>query len=108
MVDPIAGVAGYVAAHAIEYFAVVHSSLRKRADSAPVAIATRSAGRRAGVYVAYFLAIGMLVYLTRTHFDGQLYAFAVLFLGALHILYDGFVWKLRRPAVAASLGINSS
>jgi hypothetical protein len=108
MVDPIAGVAGYVAAHAIEYFAVVHSSLRKRADSAPVAIATRSPGRRAGVYVGYFLAIGMLVYLTRSHFDGRLYAFAVLFLGALHILYDGFVWKLRRPAVAASLGINSS
>ena len=38
-------------------------------------------------------------------FDGRLYAFAVLFFGALHILYDGFVWKLRRPAVAASLGI---
>jgi hypothetical protein len=29
----------------------------------------------------------------------------VLFFGALHILYDGFVWKLRRPAVAASLGV---
>ena len=42
---------------------------------------------------------------TRSHFDGRLYAFAVLFFGALHILYDGFVWKLRRPAVAASLGI---
>ena len=108
MVDPIAGVAGYVAAHAIEYFAVVHTSLRKRADSAPVAMATRSPGRRAGVYVAYFLAIGVVVFLTRSHFDGRLYAFAVLFLGALHILYDGFVWKLRRPAVAASLGINSS
>jgi hypothetical protein len=29
----------------------------------------------------------------------------VLFFGALHILYDGFVWKLRRPALAASFGI---
>ena len=105
MVDPIAGVAAYVAAHAIEYFAVVHSSLRKRADSVPVATATRTPARRLATYLAYFVGIGMLVYLTRAPFNGRLYAFAVLFFGALHILYDGFVWKLRRPAVAASLGI---
>jgi hypothetical protein len=30
---------------------------------------------------------------------------ALLTLGALHIFYDGFIWKLRRPRVAASLGI---
>ena len=108
MVDPIAGVAGYVGAHAIEYFAVVHSSLRTRTDASPVAAATRTATRRAGVYALYFVAIGTLVYLTKSRFDGRLYAFAVLFFGALHILYDGFVWKLRRPAVAASLGITPS
>lgn len=105
MVDPIAGVAGYVAAHAIEYFAVVHSSLRKRGDAAPVARATRTLARRAATYALYFLAIGVLVYITRSRLDGRVYAFAVLFFGALHILYDGFVWKLRRPGVAASLGI---
>jgi len=108
MVDPIAGIAGYVAAHAIEYFAVVHSSLRKRSDAAPVATATRTPARRAAAYALYFVAIAALVYFTRSWFDGLLYAFAVLFFGALHILYDGFVWKLRRPAVAASLGITSS
>jgi len=105
MIDPIAGIAGYVGAHAIEYFAVVHTSLRKRTDESPVATATRTKTRRAVTYAGYFVAIGMLVYFTRSHFDGRLYAFAVLFFGALHILYDGFVWKLRRPAVAASLGI---
>lgn len=108
MVDPIAGVAGYVAAHAIEYFAVVHSSLRKRGDAAPVASATRTPARRAVVYLAYFVAISALIYFTKSRLDGRLYAFAVLFFGALHILYDGFVWKLRRPAVAASLGITST
>jgi hypothetical protein len=108
MVDPIAGVAGYVAAHAIEYFAVVHSSLRKRADAAPIATATRTPARRAAAYVAYFAAIGTLIYFTWSPFNGKLYAFAILFFGALHILYDGFVWKLRRPAVAASLGITSN
>jgi hypothetical protein len=108
MVDPIAGVAGYVAAHAIEYFAVVHSSLRKRGDASPVAVATRTPVRRAATYVLYFVAIAMLIYFTKSRLDGRLYAFAVLFFGALHILYDGFVWKLRRPAVAASLGIQST
>jgi hypothetical protein len=108
MVDPIAGIAGYVAAHAIEYFAVVHSSLRKRNDAAPVATATRTPARRAAAYVTYFVAIATIVYFTKSRFDGRLYAFAVLFFGALHILYDGFVWKLRRPAVAASLGITST
>ena len=108
MVDPIAGVAGYVAAHAIEYFAVVHTSLRKRTDAAPVAVAMRTSTRRAVAYGGYFVVIGALVYFTKSHFDGRLYAFSVLFFGALHILYDGFVWKLRRPAVAASLGITPS
>jgi hypothetical protein len=105
MIDPIAGVAGYVAAHAIEYFAVVHSSLRKRNDPAMVAVATQTPRRRAVAYLAYFAAIATLVYVTWSPFNGKLYAFAILFFGALHILYDGFVWKLRRPAVAASLGI---
>jgi hypothetical protein len=107
MLDPIAGVAGYVAAHAIEYFAVVHSSLRKRSDAAPVAAITRTPARRAMTYAGYFAVIASLVVLTRSPYQGRIYAFAVLFFGALHILYDGFVWKLRRPAVAASLGITS-
>jgi hypothetical protein len=106
MVDPIAGVAGYVAAHAIEYFAVVHRSLRTRRDDAPVARATRTPWRRVGVYAVYFALIGTLVATTFNLDGGKVYAFAILFFGALHILYDGFVWKLRRPNVAASLGIS--
>ena len=105
MVDPIAGIAGYVAAHAIEYFAVVHRSLRTRRDDSPVATATRNVRRRAVTYVVYFALIAAIIAGTWSVWEGRLYAFAVLFLGALHILYDGFVWKLRRPAVAASLSI---
>jgi len=108
MIDPIAGVAGYVAAHAIEYFAVVHRSLRTRRDEAPVAVVTSTPWRRGGVYVLYFAIITAIVVGTALPFNGRLYAFAILFFGALHILYDGFVWKLRRPNVAASLGITPS
>ncbi|CAN5502416.1 hypothetical protein BH10ACT2_BH10ACT2_10370 [soil metagenome] len=105
MIDPIAGVAGYVAAHAIEYYAVVHRSLRTRRDDAPVARATRSRLRRIAVYACYFGAVTAFVWGTAGMLDGRVYAFAILFFGALHILYDGLVWKLRRPHVAASLGL---
>ncbi len=105
MIDPLAGIAGYVAAHSIEYFGIVHSSLRTRTDDAPVARLSRTASRRALLYAAYLGAIVALIHFTATPLHGRSDAFAVLFLGALHIFYDGFVWKLRRPAVAASLGI---
>lgn len=110
MIDPIAGIFGYVAAHSIEYFGIVHTSLRRRAatgDVSPVARSTSTAWRRTGVYSLYALVILAVMYVTLEFWGGTLYAFAVLYFGALHILYDGFVWKLRKPATAASLGISS-
>ena len=38
----------------------------------------------------------------------EIYSTIVLSLGALHLAYDGFIWKLRKPATAASLEIGSS
>jgi len=108
IIDPIAGLVAYVGAHALEYFVIVHRSLRGRVDDAPVARATSTASGRAKVYAAYFAAIAVLLAFTYPRFGGHGYGFVVLFFGALHILYDGFVWKLRRPAVAASLGVTSA
>ena len=33
------------------------------------------------------------------------YALVVFTLGGMHVFYDGFIWKLRRPNVANSLGV---
>lgn len=112
MIDPIAGIAGYVAAHAVEYFAIVHRSLVQRswnADVAPSAIvmATSNRPRRIVAYIAYFAIVGAFIAGTYRLWDGRVYGFAILFFGALHILYDGLVWKLRRPTVAARFGIVS-
>ncbi len=104
--DPVAGVAGYVAAHAIEYFAVVDSSLRRRTDLQPVARLTSSSKRRTLVYTGYFVAIMAIVTAAKSITNG--YAVVILLFGFLHVLYDGFVWKLRRPAVAVSLGIGTA
>jgi hypothetical protein len=32
---------------------------------------------------------------------------AVLIIGAVHFFYDAFIWKLRKPEVAASLAVGS-
>jgi hypothetical protein len=108
LVDPIAGFAGYVGGHAVEYFVIVHRSLRGRAssgDASAIAVATANARRRTLTYLAYAAAVVGLVAVSWDALDGRAYTFLVLFLGGLHILYDGFIWKLRRPAVAASLGV---
>jgi hypothetical protein len=107
VIDPIAGLVAYVGAHAVEYFVIVHRSLRGRVDDAPVAKATASPAGRARVYAAYFAGLAVLLALTYPPLGGHGYTFVILFFGALHILYDGFVWKLRRPTVAASLGVPS-
>lgn len=111
LVDPIAGFAGYVGSHALEYFVIVHRSLRGRAahgDPSAVAAATATPARRAVTYLAYTAAIIAMVTVAWDAFDGRAYRFLILFLGGLHILYDGFIWKLRRPALAASLGVPSA
>ena len=42
-------------------------------------------------------------------FHASLTVYGVLFfgIGGLHILYDGVIWKLRRPDVARSLDIDT-
>ena len=109
VVDPAAGFVSYIAAHALEYFVIVHASLRRRAatgDTSFVARVAATGGRRARLYVGYLVGVLVLAFATLGKFDGRLYAWLVLFFGGLHVFYDGFVWKLRRPATAASLGIS--
>ena len=108
LVDPIAGFAGYVGSHAFEYFVIVHRSLRNRArtgDRSALALASATPRRRVLLYGGYFGAVLGLVLATWNLWGGRLYGIAILFFGALHIFYDGFVWKLRRPQLAASLGV---
>jgi hypothetical protein len=108
--DPIAGLVAYVASHAVEYFVIVHRSLTGRVgrnDTSPVARASATPPRRVLLYSGYLGAIWAFAAITYNLRGGDVYRFALLFLGGLHILYDGFIWKLRRPAVAASLGLDA-
>jgi hypothetical protein len=114
LVDPIAGIMGYVGAHAVEYFVIVHQSLGRRYggpeadDRALIGRAVRARPGRIGFLAAYVAVVIAVVY-GLAHLGSPL-AYTVVFftLGGMHVFYDGFIWKLRRPVVAQSLAIPSS
>jgi hypothetical protein len=110
-VDPAAGFIAYVGAHAAEYFLVVYKTTASRYGSptsasragGPLPWMGRSAiGRVAAIGVIAGLAFAAHARLHGDVFNGVLYT-----VGILHFLYDGFIWKLRRPAVASDFAIPS-
>ena len=111
LVDPIAGLMGYVGAHAIEYFVIVHQSLGRRyaegssGQDSVLGRAVRARPGRVGFLAGYLAVIFAIV--TALQWYGSVTAYLVVFftLGGLHVFYDGFIWKLRRPAVAQSLAL---
>jgi hypothetical protein len=104
VVDPVAAVVGFVASHSVEYFVLVGRSVGAEAGQ-PGALG-RWARRRHGrieFFAGYGLAVAaVFVGLYRVAPAGVLLV-AALTIGALHFFYDAFIWKLRKPAVAASL-----
>lgn len=103
-VEPVTGFVAYVGAHAAEYFFVV----RWRVDRAA---AKRTVGDRVGalachvggggtlaLYAAVIVPLTVWVAASR---DSDIGVMVVLTLGALHLLYDGFIWRTPRPAPAS-------
>lgn len=111
LVQPIWGLAGFIGSHAIEYFAVVeHAIARDRAGgSAAGALgrAVRRLGSR-GFLVAYLLVVLVPYTLLRVGDQQAVLTYFVLMAGGLHVFYDGFIWKLRRPEIARSLGATAA
>jgi hypothetical protein len=113
LVDPIVGFLAYVGSHAVEYLVIVHGHLgrRYRGDGADAGGAlgavVRSPVGRSGFMTAYLLvAVGTFAVLKA---NSSAFTYTVVFLtfGGLHVFYDGFIWKLRRPAVARGFAIDA-
>jgi hypothetical protein len=104
-VAPAAGFVAYLAAHTIEYVIVVHhTAVRRGADPASRGAIARSSGR------PVLVGLGMLFVMLPVavaHLVVSLETLSILLacVGALHFLYDGVIWKLRRPAVAQQFAI---
>ena len=109
VVNPIVGLIGYVGAHAIEYVVIVHSAVGKRytgpaAESGGVVgSAVRSRARATGCVLAYLVVVATLLGAVQRFVTPTLASVVLLTVGGMHVLFDGFIWKLRRPVVARSL-----
>ena len=106
---PIAGLIGFVASHALEYFLIVNHSLlrqygRPAVGGGMLGKAVRTGAGRTGVFAIYLFAIVLLIVLCELYATNHIHNFVFLTFGALHFFYDGFIWKLRKPDVAHSLG----
>jgi len=111
LVDPLAGLIGYVGAHALEYLVTVHRHVGARyvgegADpGGAVGRTVRSPIGRTG-FVGAYLAVTVAAFLfLRSHASAYTYSVVFLTAGGLHVFYDGFIWKLRRPNVARGFSI---
>ena len=108
IVNPVAGFLGFVGAHAIEYFVIVHRSIGPKYPSAEidggalVGYAVRRLGR-AGFFATYLgIVIGIVSLLDRFG-SPTVYSVVVLTLGGMHVLYDGFIWKRPSPGKGGML-----
>ena len=112
--DPLAWFIAYVAAHAIEYFVVVDETMISRYGRAMdgTTVLGRLVHQRAGRTLFFALFLGAFALLLSSRltrvFPGQTYTIALYSVGILHFWYDSFIWKLRKPAVAASFGIETT
>lgn len=112
LVDPLVGFLAYVGSHAVEYLVIVHGHLGRRyrgegADAGgTLGAVVRSPVGRSGFMTAYLVvAVGTFAVLKA---NSSAFTYTVVFLtfGGLHVFYDGFIWKLRRPAVARGFAID--
>lgn len=107
-VDPAAGFIAYVGSHAIEYFVVVYRTAESRYG--PDTDRSSVLGRAASTMwrrTACFGAIVGIALLAHARLHGNVYDITLYSVGALHFLYDGFIWKLRQPLVASDFAIQS-
>ena len=107
--NPIAGLIGYVGAHAVEYVVIVHSALGKRytgSGAEPgglVGTAVRSRARATGCVVIYLVVVASMLAAVQNYVTPTVASVVLLTVGGMHVLFDGFIWKLRRPVVGRSL-----
>lgn len=110
--QPVVGFVGWVGSHALEYYVVVHHHLGSRYgngehEDAVISKFARTTRARIGFVVVYVLAVVGLMKALSTFGSALAYSLVFLLLGAMHLLYDGFIWKLRDPEIAKAFHINT-
>ncbi|HEY4222752.1 MAG TPA: hypothetical protein VGO62_15455 [Myxococcota bacterium] len=99
---PVVGFLVFSIAHAVEYIAFVHvyTGKRARSDDAPLSI--QALGRVVPFVVVTAVLLVSFVAL-RPIWSWAAVTVYYLTTSALHYLYDGLIWKIRRPEVRAPI-----
>jgi hypothetical protein len=104
VVDPIAAVVGFVASHSIEYFALVSRSVRsERQHTGLLGRIARQPHGRSAFFAGYVVLATLAFFLLYRASPAPVLLMGILTIGSVHFFYDAFIWKLRKPEVAASL-----
>ena len=102
-VEPVTGFVAYVGAHAAEYLFVVRWRIGRAAQRVTPRDGVGALARRVGgggTLLLYVAAVIVLIVSLRSIRGSDVTGAVVLTLGALHLLYDGFIWRAAAPAKA--------
>jgi hypothetical protein len=93
--------------HAVEYLAVVSHYARRRTAVGSAGLFREVARQWLVVFAVYLLALGLVgVWVDKTGgWVMRAWVAVNVWSAFLHYTYDGFIWKLRKPATAQALGV---
>ena len=98
--DPVTGFVAYVGSHAAEYLLMVRWRVDRAARGTTAGDRVGGLARRiggTGTLALYALAVAALI-VGIGFVESGVAVTVALTLGALHLLYDGFIWRTPRPA----------
>jgi len=102
---PIVGYLCFGSAHAIEYVAFVHHFAERSWRGRPErGFASVVLGRPIAFAPVLIAALGLVFVSQSEHRGTDLYLGYYVGSSMLHFLYDGWIWKLRKPKVSRPLG----
>lgn len=103
---PIVGYLSFGAAHAVEYIAFVHHFGERKfgARKQDRSLAAMLFARPIVVAPVLIGGLGLVYFSLQGYADSDTYLAYYVGTSMLHFLYDGWIWKVRRPEVADPLG----
>lgn len=103
---------GYVTfgfSHAVEYLAFVNIYSRRKYGGRPAATSLMARWiRHQGRNFLIFVGVSSLIFIPWFRKDPITLNWYIVATSFMHFLYDGWIWKIRKPEVGASLGIQYS
>jgi hypothetical protein len=104
--DMVVGYIVFAFSHGIEYIAFVNMYVKKKYEQRPTSRSLLSkASRNLWVYSGLFSLLMVSLCLVGMNYDKSAFATYIVGSSFLHFLYDGWIWKLRKPGVGKPLDI---